>query len=209
MSQDYTNRILESYNQKAAERDSNKIEDWKIEERKAFLDYIKNEGVESLLELGAGPGKDSQFFNEQGFDTLSTDLSPEMVKLCRQKGLKAEVMNFSNLEIEDNTFDSVWALNCLLHVPKHDLKNVLLEIKRVMKPGALFYMGVYGGPNHEGVWEDDFYRPQRFFSFFKAEDLKALLSELFEVEYFNIIPKEVIGRELEFQSIVLRKSVKK
>ncbi|MFD2637851.1 class I SAM-dependent methyltransferase [Piscibacillus salipiscarius] len=205
MSVNYIQQLLESYNQKASERDSNQIQEWKVRERENFMKYLSDEKVTNLLEIGAGPGKDSQFFNQQGLATFSTDLSPEMVKICRNKGLEAEVMNFSNLQFANEQFDAVWALNCLLHVPKQELRDVLLEIKRVMNPGALFYMGVYGGYNHEGIWEEDFYRPKRFFSFFEANELREILSTIFEIEYFNIISKEVIGRDLEFQSVILRK----
>lgn len=204
MKSDHIQSLTESYNQKAAERDSNHVADWKLEERDKFLSYLQKENVKSLLEIGSGPGKDSLFFKEQGFDPVCIDLSPEMVNLCREKGLKADIMNFAKLEFPHHHFDSVWALNCLLHVPKQDLRSVLTEIKRVLKPSGLFFMGVYGGKNHEGVWEDDFYTPKRFFSFFEAEDLKELLSEIFTIEYFKIIPQEVIGGELEFQSIILR-----
>ncbi len=38
-------------------------------------------------------------------------------------------------------------------------------IQRVLAPGGLFYMGVWGGWDFEGILADDSYRLQRFFSF--------------------------------------------
>lgn len=52
---------------------------------RSFLDYIQSENVNSLLEVGAGPGKDSLFFKEKELNTFSTDISPEMIKLCKEK----------------------------------------------------------------------------------------------------------------------------
>ncbi|WP_353626476.1 class I SAM-dependent methyltransferase [Bacillus sp. JCM 19041] len=130
-----------------------------------------------------------------------------MVELCKQKGLKAEVMSFEALEVEANRFDAIWGLNCLLHLPKARLGLVLEEMKRVLKPDGLFYLGVYGGKDSEGIWEEDFYEPKRFFSFFKDEDLLAVVSEYFKVDSFQVIPSEVIGGTLHFQACLLRKVV--
>jgi ubiquinone/menaquinone biosynthesis C-methylase UbiE len=205
MSNSLNQNLIHAYNEKANERNSFSVPDWKVREREVFLDYIKKGKISSLLEIGAGTGKDSLYFKEQGLDTFSTDISPEMVKLCKEKGLNAKVMNFANLDFPDNQFDSIWALNCLLHVSKENIKTVLNEIKRVLKPAGLFYMGVYGGENSEGVWEEDRYTPKRFFSFFEDNSLKQLLSEFFSIEYFTVIPKEIVGEVFHFQSIILRK----
>ncbi|MDX8047075.1 class I SAM-dependent methyltransferase [Gracilibacillus sp. S3-1-1] len=197
--------IIESYNKKAIERDTYSLQDWKVKERDVFLNKIKKEKCGSLLEIGAGTGKDSLYFKEQGLNTISTDISPEMVKLCKEKGLSAKVMNFSSIDFPNNHFDSIWALNCLLHVSKEDIKGALNEIKRVLKPSGLFYMGVYGGENYEGIWEGDSYTPKRFFSFYEDESIKQLLSELFSIDYFNVVPNEIVGGKYHFQSIILRK----
>ena len=82
----------------------------------------------------------SVFFTRKGLKTLSIDLSPESVRLCEEKGLDAKVMSFDNLELPDNNLDSIWALNCLLHIPKKDLSYVLNEIKRVLKPGGQIFL---------------------------------------------------------------------
>jgi SAM-dependent methyltransferase len=128
-----------------------------------------------------------------------------MVQKCKEKGLQAEVMSFDRLDFPDNYFESIWALNCLLHVPKENIKTVLSEIRRVLKPSGIFYMGVYGGENSEGIWENDPYEPKRFFSFFEDDAIKELLSDLFNIEYFNVVPSEIVGGKFHFQSIILRK----
>lgn len=197
--------MIEAYNEQASNRDSIKTQEWKENERKTFLNYLEQANSRRLLEVGAGPGKDSLYFKEQGLHTFSTDVSPEMVKLCKEKGLEAAVMSFYDLKFPDEHFDSVYALNCLLHVPKTDIENVLLEIKRVLKPEGLFYLGVYGGENHEGVWEEDPYTPKRFFSFYEDGALKDLLAKYFKIEYFEVVPKEIVGGKFHFQSVILRK----
>lgn len=204
MKSTFEKNITESYNNKAIERNLNNVQDWKVKERETFLNYIHNENYSSLLEIGAGTGKDSLYFKEQGLNTFSIDVSPEMIKLCKEKGLNSDVMSFYNLDFHNQHFDSIYALNCLLHVPKVDIKAVLNEIKRVLSSSGLFYLGVYGGENSEGIWEEDHYTPKRFFSFYEDESLKELLSEFFLIEYFEVVPKEIVGGKFHFQSIILR-----
>lgn len=115
-------------------------------------------------------------------------------------------MSFYNLNFPDQHFDSIWALNCLLHVPKDDIKDVLNELKRVLKPSGLFYLGVYGGENSEGIWKEDHYTPKRFFSFYDDESLEELLSEIFLIEYFEVVSKEIVGGKYHFQSVISRKN---
>lgn len=204
MKSSFESNMINSYNNHARLRDTLTISEWKAKEREVFLENIKADKCRSLLEIGAGTGQDSLYFKEQGFDTFSIDLSTEMIKLCIEKGLMAKVMNFADLDFPDHHFDAMWAQNCLLHVPKEELRNVLIELKRVLKPSGLFYIGVYGGKDHQGIWEDDSYVPKRFFSFFEDESIKQVLSEIFTIEYFHIVPKEIVGGEFHFQSIILR-----
>ncbi|SHG18091.1 class I SAM-dependent methyltransferase [Ornithinibacillus halophilus] len=193
---------VSSYNQQAEARNALTLPEWKKRERQNF--YEKLVKGQSLLELGAGPGHDSLFFKDNGIQTMSIDLSPEMIRLCKEKGLDAKVMSFEKLDFPDQSFDAIWALNCLLHVPKNEIRNVLSEIKRVLKPSGLFYMGVYGGQDSEGIWEEDTYEPKRFFSFYKDEQIQTILKEFFEIEYFQVLPVEAFGGNLSFQSIILR-----
>jgi SAM-dependent methyltransferase len=130
------------------------------------------------------------------------DLSPEMVRLCRQKGLNAQVMDVIDLDFSDHSFDAVYALNSLLHVPKNELPTVLQNIRRVLHPNGLFFMGVYGGHDFEGSLENDSYEPKRFFSFHSDEKLKQVVTETFTLLSF----KQINSRdgELHFQSLILR-----
>jgi len=198
--------LRESYGRKARERDLNAVPPWKAEERRRFLALLQDEGRSTLLELGAGSGRDGEFFRDHGLDVLCTDLSPEMVALCEGKGLAARVMDLSDLDFPPGTFDAVYALNCLLHVPDRELPSVLRGVRTVLRPDGLFYLGVYGGKDHEGVWEDDPYEPKRFFSFRTDERMREIVAGAFEVHTFRRIALDGRSDGLHFQSLVLRNS---
>jgi len=201
----FKNNLVESYNKYAQERDAHKKEVWKIEERATFLALLQSKEKRSLLEIGAGTGHDSKFFQDTGLVVTCIDLSPEMIKLCQQKGLSAQVMDMTNLEFHPNSFDAVYALNSLLHIPKADFRTVLKNVKKVLKPSGLFYLGVYGSDvESEGIREQDTYNPKRFFSFYTDENIQKITSEIFELQSFKEIPTS--GNELHFQSLILEKS---
>ena len=80
--------MRESYDRKARERDLRPVQPWKAEERLRFLAMLRSEGTRTLLELGAGPGKDGEFFRDHGLDVVCTDLSPEMIELCESRALR-------------------------------------------------------------------------------------------------------------------------
>lgn len=192
------------YDQDADRRDGIAKTDWKLEERQQFLNHLVSEKKRKLLEIGAGTGQDSLFFQENGLEVISTDLSPAMVERCRQKGLNAFVRDFQNLGFPPKSFDAIYALNCLLHVPKNDLPNVLANLRNLLLPGGLFFMGVYGGENKEAVIEDRERGQGRFFSFYSNERLTEVVTQFFEIIYFKTIEQQSDDDEI-FQSMILRR----
>ncbi|MBB6637667.1 class I SAM-dependent methyltransferase [Cohnella thailandensis] len=197
------NMLKQAYNNFAEQRERTELEPWKREERESFLNRVKSERRESLLEIGAGTGRDSLYFSRQGLDVTAVDLSEEMVRLCTEKGLRARLMDFSELDFPEGTFDTVYALNCLLHVPKAKLDGVLQEIKRVLKPGGLFFCGLYGGEDSEGIWDKDAYEPKRFFAMYEDDRVVAAYTRQFELLDFHTVDMGQ-GRP-HFQSLLLRK----
>ena len=201
-------RIIEelrvAYDGSAVERERGEKIEWKITERQLFLDMLLSEGKHSLLEIGAGTGQDAQFFQQQGLEVICTDLSPEMVKFCRQKGLPAYVMDFLQLDFPPASFAAIYALNCLLHVPSQDLPTVLGKIRELLQPGGLFYLGVYGGSEHEGTMDNDQHTPRRFFSYHTDAFMRQVTQKFFEPVYFKAValPGDL---SFHFQSIILRK----
>jgi len=129
MSAELRSRLRQAHDDKADERDRRNIQPWKLEERLNFLALLIQERKRSLLEIGAGTGIDGKFFQDHGLEkVVCIDVSPEMVKLCQKKGMTSYVMDFGALEFPASSFDAVYALKCLLHLPKIELPSVLETI---------------------------------------------------------------------------------
>jgi len=197
--------LRKTYDRQANQRDAGSIQGWKVEERASFLSLLQKEDKHTLLEIGSGPGRDGEFFQKQGLQVTCIDLSPEMIRLCHQKGLTAYVMDMTNLTFPANSSDAVYALNSLLHLTKAKLPTVLRQIDSLLKPTGLFFMGVYGGDDFEGTLKDDPSDPKRFFSYFTDDHLQKVVSQVFDILSFRQIPVQRAGIR-HFQSLVLRKS---
>ena len=204
MDDELKNQLRLAYDLRAAERDGKTIADWRMGPRNDFAALLKQEGKRTLLELGAGPGNDGRYFQDEGFDVLCTDLSPEHVRLCQEKGLKARVMDNTQMDLSPNSFDAVYAMNSLLHLPKKDLPAVLESIKSVLKPEGLFFLGVYGGVDSEGIHEEDSHEPKRFFALYSDDNLKHIVAKVFQIESFTAVPYESDNPDMVWQAAVLR-----
>ena len=209
--EDYTTVTAQlqcAYDAKADLRDGSPAQAWKIALWQQFLQRLQAEHVPGeppikLLEIGAGPGHTARFFRDAGLAVVCTDLSPEMVRLCRAKELEAYAMDFLHLDFADGHFDALFAQNCLLHVPKAEFPRALRAIRRVVRPGGLLFIGAYGGRDFEGVCKDDHYEPKRFYALYADDAMRAILERYFDILYFEVIRMEG-ERFANFQAITLR-----
>jgi SAM-dependent methyltransferase len=114
-------------------------------------------------------------------------------------------MDFLHLDFPAGSFDAVFAMNCLLHVPNHDLPAVLAAIQAVLRPGGLFFIGVYGGTESaEGPIDNDEHVPPRFCSWRTDDQLLGFATTArFHVVDFHPVD---IGRGYHFQSLTLRRA---
>ena len=184
----------------AARRDITAKQEWKIAERAAFHDRLRAAGATTLLEIGSGSGQDSAWFREQGLEVTAVDASPAMVELTRAKGVPAHLRHVLDLGFPAESFDAVYSVNTLLHVPNSDLDAALRSLNAVLKPGGLFFLGVYGGEGSEELFAGDSHDPPRFFSLRQDQELLAYASEHFDVVDFHVVPASADWR---FQSLTL------
>ena len=198
----FTDTLIEAYERHAHERAANFPDEFKKQERLEFLRFLNKEQCKTILEIGCGPGQDAQFFQGQGFRVFAIDNAPTMVKLTNNRGIPAQVLDCYELDQINETFDAVYTMNCLLHIPKRDVGQIFSLISSRLSEEGLMYLGLWGTEDFEGVWMQDKYEPKRFFSFFKAETLLEVVHHSFRLEYYRRIePRE----GMIFNSLIVRK----
>ena len=199
---EFTNSLIASYERHALEREHSSTDAFKARERSEFLQRLRDEQRCSILEVGCGPGHDAKFFQEQGFEVVAVDNVPAMVKLTREKGVPARVLDCYNLDQLSESFDAVYSMNCLLHIPQADIDEIFDLIAARLVEDGLMYVGVWGGDDFEGILERDTYEPKRFFSLRRTETLLRVLQKSFRLEYYRRLePRDGIF----FHSVIARR----
>ena len=163
---------------------------------------FQRENKRTLLELGAGQGRDTLFFLRNGFQICALDYSEKALEDLRDKaerlGLGRAVQTVrhdvrSPLPFKANTFDACFSH--MLHrmaLTTAELERLSEETRRVLKPGGLNLYTVrnthdpdYGAGVHRG---EDMYEDEGFivhyFSRDKVERL-ALGYQLLDIEEFE------------------------
>lgn len=105
---------------------------------------------DSILDLGCGTSvmwRDNFKKLPKAYQLTLTDYSEGMVAVSQktfeaESNITCQVANVLNLPFPDKSFDKITANMVLFHLP--DLDKGLSEIRRVLKPGGVFYATTFG-----------------------------------------------------------------
>ena len=138
--------LARDYDRKAEEYD------WRGPEVVFGLTYAFTQPGESVLDLGIGTGLGSVLFHKAGLHVHGMDISPEMLKACREKGFAADLREH-DLTVEPYPYDeaSLDHAVCLgvLHLVG-DLRPVFREVARILRDNGFFAFVITDcGPEEE------------------------------------------------------------
>lgn len=98
-----------------------------------------------ILDLGSGPGYFLDIMKEQGYNDLTgVTLSPEDIKICKDKGHTIKEYDLSFLPQKDGYYDESVDFVFLRHALEHSPYPIfsLMEYNRVLKQGGKIYIEV-------------------------------------------------------------------
>ena len=107
--------------------------------------YKKDRQNTKILEVGCGTGANIWYLSREGFDTYGIDGSNTGILLATKRleneNLKAHLSTDDILALpyENDFFDCVIDVECLYANNYKNSSKILLDIKRVLKKGGLFY----------------------------------------------------------------------
>ncbi|MEV6228542.1 class I SAM-dependent methyltransferase [Saccharopolyspora shandongensis] len=125
-------------------------------------ELFRTRGARSVLELGAGHGRDAMHFARAGFTVHATDFSPvglqQLAQDAEREGLAERVTTAVHdarepLPLADGSVDAVFAhmLLCMA-LSTADIRALVGEIGRVLRPGGtLVYTVRHTGDAHWGA----------------------------------------------------------
>jgi SAM-dependent methyltransferase len=101
-----------------------------------YLQIITSLNPKNILDFGCGNGRLLEKLKERGFDAMGIDLSSDMVKKARLKGVRAYQKNIKELEGEFELI--VAAADVLNYFNQEELSEVLHEISSKLAPKGYF-----------------------------------------------------------------------
>lgn len=98
-----------------------------------------------ILDLGFGTGRHLVYLAEEGFLTYGIEYSANGVEIAKewlkQRKLKASLLagSFTQLPFDDQEFDAVIDIASMQHNIQEDVKAIVAQVHRVLKPGGYFF----------------------------------------------------------------------
>lgn len=165
-------------------------EEWQLEERRKFVRLVGSSTT--VLDLGCGSGRDLMTLSRLGAaPCVGLDFSIGQLRLARERNV-ARLVNadFFGIPFRDSVFDGVWSCVTLLHVRKEDLAGVVQSVKRILKPGGIFFVSLQEGEGERVVERGIYDGVPMIIVYHMPEEVRALLNaqgfELIEEERHHV-----------------------
>jgi SAM-dependent methyltransferase len=137
----------------------------------------------SVLDVGCNSGEFLKriLSGRKNVTVKGVDISEDVVKIAREKGLDVALGDGESLPFPDASFDFVVLMEVLVHV--HDPRKMLSEIKRVLKPGGVL-LGSCPHKNLEmNIWDD----ARLHHAYYDTAQAYDLLRETFDKVYLKVL----------------------
>lgn len=176
--------LKETYNRIAEDWFKDHTDDtWWIEGTDKFTSLLSS--ASDVLDVGCGAGIKSKYLSNKGLNVTGIDFSEKFIEIARREvpAVTFEAMDMKDVRSLNKQFDGVFAQASLLHIEKSRVKGVIDTLVSVLKPQGYFYVAVKGidlGGKEEDVFkENDYgYEYERFFSYYKMEELENYFKDL-------------------------------
>jgi ubiquinone/menaquinone biosynthesis C-methylase UbiE len=162
----------------------------------------------TVLELGCGAGSYATTVLGERGDLLGIDISTEQLRRARDRYPDARFLeaDFTELDLDRESFDAVVSVYALNHVPRADLPALVSSIGRWLRPGGHF-LASFGRSGDEGIEEGWLGVPMFFGSYTEQENRELVLAAGLVIERDEVITiVEPDYGEARFQWVLARRS---
>jgi 2-polyprenyl-3-methyl-5-hydroxy-6-metoxy-1,4-benzoquinol methylase len=137
-----------------------KMQDYVISDRKMaapFINYLKKHFSKvRVLELGPGSGLNLAYFEKEGFETTTIDISREIIRVSQEIAPKTKYLfgDFLAFDFIKSKFEGIFAKAFIHLFPKEDARAVLKKIfDLLVDSGAAFIATTIHNKSEEGFFE--------------------------------------------------------
>jgi ubiquinone/menaquinone biosynthesis C-methylase UbiE len=134
-----------------------------------------------LLELGCGSGREASFLLANGYDVVAADGVASMLEGALElhpelDGRLSQLILPEPIVADSESFDGVYSIAVLMHLPKVQIETCIKDIYRVLKVGGrfLFSVSLY----RDDTNDQDFDQKGRLFTSMPSEEWQRLCSTI-------------------------------
>ena len=167
----------------------------------AFMQAMPNDKTLDILDFGCGPGRDLLVFKKLGHRPTGLDGCAAFCTMAKQQsGHPVLHQQFLNLDLEQGSFDGIFANASMFHVPRQELHRVFMDCHQALRKDGILFMSNPRGDS-EG-WQGE-----RYGSYLEFEEMKSYLQNAgFEIVHHYYRP-EGLSREQQPWLAVVCKAV--
>lgn len=181
----YKYYTIQFYNQyaKKYDQDNQELHEITYDDAMSFVDRLPGK---KILDVGCGNGRDLKMFVQLGYEPTGIDLSEKMVAICKDKGFDCIYGDMEEMPFDNESFDGVWALASLIHIPKDNVPVVVEKIHNLLKKNGLFYIGMKMGSTEQHEESKSYPGAKRYVSRFTLQELQQILEKHFIILKYGV-----------------------
>lgn len=120
-----------------------------------FKSYLPSNAT--IIDLGGGSGKLTNYFNENGFKATCYDFSNKMMEYAKKtypniNFILDDIINIKN-HFSEESIDGIIAMYSLFHIPREDIVKLFEDINSILKENCLFCFSLQLGKGEQFVDE--------------------------------------------------------
>jgi SAM-dependent methyltransferase len=110
-----------------------------------FVEEVRGRG--RVGDIGCGPGQVARYLHERGVDVVGIDFSPSMVRVAQQLSpdVSFEIGSMLAMGAPDASFAGLVGFYALVNLQQAEVRTALLELCRVLAPGAPLLLSFHLG----------------------------------------------------------------
>ncbi len=141
-----------------------------------------------VFDAGCGSGYPVAQFLARVFQVTGMDLAEEQIRLAKRMVPGATFIcgDITSLPFRDRTFDAVVSYYTIIHVPRSEHPELLLDFRRILRPGGLALLCMGAGDLPCDISE--YHGARMFWSHYDSEtNLRMIRESRFTILRFEII----------------------
>lgn len=164
-----------------------------------FAERLRGHG--KVCDLGCGPAQIARYLRDRGVDSFGVDLSFGMLAEARRLNPDVAFVqsSMSALGLRSESLGGAAAFYCIIHIPRAQVVSVLREIRRVLRPAALFLVTFHLGSEDTHHEEMLGHKVKLDMALFTTDEMSQYLRAAgFLVE--EVLERDPYAPEVEYQS---------